>query len=206
MSERSAHTRRAIINAAYVLIRRRGYARVGLDEIAAGALVTKRTLYYHFASKDDLLGAVLERDEELCIAAFETFAGDLSGSAEEIVEDLFRDLGDWSSKPGWAGSGFSRLAMELADMPGHPARKLAHSHKARLEQCLCELLMRASPNVPASLGREMMLLIEGAIAMVLVHGDRSYAEAAARAAKRLVSSAPRPETNSSPVRGSVRRT
>jgi hypothetical protein len=32
----------------------------------------------------------------------------------------------------------------------------------------------------------MMLLMEGAMALMLIHGDRSYATAAARAAKMLV--------------------
>jgi hypothetical protein len=32
----------------------------------------------------------------------------------------------------------------------------------------------------------MMLLMEGAMALMLIHGDRSYATAAARAAKALV--------------------
>jgi hypothetical protein len=37
-----------------------------------------------------------------------------------------------------------------------------------------------------------MLLMEGAIALMLIHGDRSYAEAAARAAKRLMVKTPKP--------------
>jgi AcrR family transcriptional regulator len=192
MSERSADTRRAIINAAYVLLRRHGYARVSLDDIAAGAQVTKRALYYHFASKDDLLAAVLEMEDELAFIAFQTFAGDLGGTAEEIVDGLFRELGEWSSKPGWAGSGFTRLAMEMADLPGHPARKIACRHKERLEQCLCDQLANASSSVPPSLGREIMLLLEGAMVMVLLHGDRSYAEAAAGAARRLLPGLHRP--------------
>jgi AcrR family transcriptional regulator len=52
-------TRRAILDAAYELFYRNGYARVGVDEVAARAKVTKRTLYYHFRSKDDLLAEVL---------------------------------------------------------------------------------------------------------------------------------------------------
>jgi len=39
----------------------------------------------------------------------------------------------------------------------------------------------------AERAREVMLLMEGAMAMILIHGDRNYANAAARAAKTLVS-------------------
>ena len=42
---------------------------------------------------------------------------------------------------------------------------------------------------PSDRAREIQLLTEGAMVMILIHGDRSYADAAARAAKRLVSHA-----------------
>ena len=46
-------------------------------------------------------------------------------------------------KPSWAGSGFTRLVIELADLPGHPARAIARRHKALLESHLGDLLKRA---------------------------------------------------------------
>jgi hypothetical protein len=42
----------------------------------------------------------------------------------------------------------------------------------------------SSPSVRA---REIMLLMEGAMALMLIHGNRDYAAAAANAAKALVS-------------------
>ena len=61
-------TRRRILDAAYELFYRKGYSRVGVDEIAAFAGLTKRTLYYHFESKDQLLGSVLALHSELALA------------------------------------------------------------------------------------------------------------------------------------------
>ena len=78
MPRSATKTRQAILDAAYMQFRRRGYTRVSLDEIAAAARVTKRTLYYHFRSKDDLLGAVLEAQHQLALAAFKTFGDHLS--------------------------------------------------------------------------------------------------------------------------------
>jgi hypothetical protein len=34
--------------------------------------------------------------------------------------------------------------------------------------------------------REVALLVEGAVTMILIHGNREYAESASRAAKQLV--------------------
>jgi AcrR family transcriptional regulator len=186
MPRSSERTRRRILDAAYVLFRRRGYSRVSMDDIAAATKVTKRTLYYHFDSKDQLLAAVLQAQHELAFAAFRTFGDQLSGSPDEIVASLFRELAVWSDKPRWAGSGFTRLVIELADLPGHPARVIARRHKALLEAHLADLLSRAGVAEPRARAREIWLLSEGAISLILVHGDRGYAAAAAEAAKRLM--------------------
>jgi AcrR family transcriptional regulator len=182
----AAITRQRILDAAYVLFRRKGYTRVSMDEIAAAADVTKRTLYYHFESKDSLLAAMLEAQHHLALASFKTFADRLDGSPNAIIESLFRDLAVWADTPRWAGSGFTRLVIELADLRGHPARTIARRHKALLEAHLVELLAKAGVRAARQRAREIWLLSEGAISLMLVHGDRSYAAAAAQAAKRLI--------------------
>jgi len=159
-----------------------------MDEIAASAALTKRTLYYHFASKDVLLAKVLEAQHALALAAFQTFGQRLAGSPETIIDKLFEDLAVWSDQPRWAGSGFTRLVIELADLRGHPARLIARRHKAMLEGHLADLLAKADVASPKERAREIWLLSEGAISMILIHGDRSYAAAAAEAAKKLIRS------------------
>lgn len=187
MTRDAQATRRRILDAAYELFYQKGFGRVGVDDIAAAAGITKRTLYYHFKSKDDLLAAVLELHSELALARIRKYEGRYSGSASEILDVLFAELSRWSAKPAWTGAGFTRLAMELADLPGHPARAIAHRHKAAMEGWWAGLLERTGVPSAAERAREVVLLMEGATALILIHGDRSYAEAAARAAKRLVS-------------------
>jgi AcrR family transcriptional regulator len=179
-------TRKRILEAAYGLFRRRGFTRANMDEIAAAARLTKRTLYHHFTSKDQLLTEVLASQDELALQAFRTFGDRMSGSPEALVEGMFRELAVWADRPRWAGSGFTRLVVELADLPGHPARLIARRHKARLEACLAELLERAGVKGAKQLARSVWLLSEGAISLILVHGDRGYSSAAADAARILV--------------------
>jgi AcrR family transcriptional regulator len=199
-------TRRRILDAAYELFYRKGYSRVGVDEIAPFAGVTKRTLYYHFESKDQLLGSVLALHSELALARIGKYEGRYSGSPDQIIEVLFSELAKWSAKPDWAGAGFTRLVMELADLKGHPARAIAHRHKAAMEAWLASLLEKAGVSCPLDRAREVALLIEGATALILIHGDRSYAEAAGRAAKRLVSgSYDQPESTPPAPDGNVAR-
>jgi AcrR family transcriptional regulator len=186
MPRASEKTRRHILDCAYELFYRKGFGRVGVDEIAASSGVTKRTLYYHFKSKDELLAAVLNLHHELALARIRKYQDRYRGDAADIVGLLFAELAKWSKKPGWTGAGFTRLVMELADLPGHPAHAVARRHKAAVEGWYTELLARAGVSMPSERAREVALLAEGATALILIHGDRSYAETAARAAKRLI--------------------
>lgn len=179
-------TRQRILNAAYAQFYRKGFARVGVDEVAEAAKVTKRTLYYHFDSKDELLAAVLDAQHVLAMNTFRSWADRLEGDADEIVTRLFAELSKWSAKPRFSGSGFTRLAMELADLPGHPARAAAKRHKGLIEAQLAEMLATSKVSKPAETAREIVLLLEGATNLILIHGDRGYADAATRAAKALL--------------------
>ena len=85
-------TRRRILDAAYKLFRRKGFTRVSMDDIAAATGVTKRTLYHHFTSKDALLGAVLDAQQELALAAFRTFGDRMAGSPEQMITAMFEQL------------------------------------------------------------------------------------------------------------------
>lgn len=57
---RSTH-REAIVDAATELFHRQGFSRTTTDQIAAGAQITKRTLYRYFDSKESLLLAIHEQ-------------------------------------------------------------------------------------------------------------------------------------------------
>jgi AcrR family transcriptional regulator len=159
-----------------------------MDEIASATAVTKRTLYNHFQSKDQLLAAVLEAQNELASASFRTFGDQLTGSPVAIVDGLFRDLAVWSDKPRWAGSGFTRLVIELADLPGHPARAIARRHKALLESHLGDLLKRAGVKEAYRRAREIWLLSEGAISLMLVARSGFSAEIRAPSRTQLMGS------------------
>ena len=51
--------RDAIVQAAIVEFRDNGFEATSVDKVAARAEVSKRTLYNHFASKDELFAAIL---------------------------------------------------------------------------------------------------------------------------------------------------
>jgi len=185
MIRRSALTRQRILGAAYELFYRHGYGRVGVDAIAAHAGVTKRTLYNHFPSKDELVAAALDNQHVQAFAQIRKWGAKAARNPREFLSGIFEELRQWASKPRWLGSGFTRLTMEMADLPGHPVRRAAHLHKTEVESWLREELTRLGANHPAELARQTMVLIEGCLSLILIHGDPGYATAASRAAQQL---------------------
>lgn len=179
-------TKVRILRAAYRLLYKEGFARVSMDAIADAAGVTKRTLYYHFDSKDTLTAAMLEHQHQYALAQIQKWGRNSSKTAADYLTALFDDLEHWASQPRWLGSGFTRITMELAHLPGHPARRAANDHKYAVEAWLaCELKLLGALNAQ-ELARQVMLLIEGSMSLILIHGDASYAKSAARAAVRLI--------------------
>jgi AcrR family transcriptional regulator len=184
MRQPKSLTRIKILDAAYGLMWRQGFLRVSMDEIGERAGVTKRTLYQHFPSKDDLLAATLAHSSELAIARLRDFPA--SKTPNEFIDQFFSQLAAWAAKPRWSGGGFTRVVIELADLRGHPARSIARKHKAAVEDWLTDSLSAIGVSSAAQHAREIMLLMEGAMALMLIHGNRDYARAAASAAKALV--------------------
>jgi AcrR family transcriptional regulator len=185
MPRSSKPTRKRILNAAYELFYRQGFSRSGVDAIAEHAGVTKRTLYNHFDSKDVLIGAVFEHQHERALAQIQGWSDRSAESPADLLAGVFHELGRWASQPRWLGSGFTRLTMELADLPGHPARRAAHFHKLEVENWLARELDRVGAEDPRGLAKCAMLLIEGCLSLILIHGDASYAAAAESAARQL---------------------
>ena len=182
-------TREQILEAADQLFYAEGLGAVTMDRIAARTGVTKKTVYYHFRSKDDLLGAYLDSRHEAVMERYRSWAG-TSGSVSERVQRMFRELAEACAERTWRGCGFLRLACELADLPGHPACVAARRHKTAFEAWLRSLLESERRRDSHELARSLMVLLDGAIAGALIHRDRSYPEAAARAAGKLLDDAP----------------
>ena len=178
-------TRLQIIEAADHLFYSEGLAAVSMDRIAERAGVTKKTLYYHFRSKDDLMGAYLDSRHGRVMERYHNWAG-TSGTAAERVERMFRCLAESTRERSWRGCAFVRAACELADRPGHPAALAARRHKTAFEQWLRDLLEGEGRANAAHLARSLMVLLDGAIVQALIHRDTAYAEAAAGMASVLL--------------------
>jgi AcrR family transcriptional regulator len=186
MARDSSATRQRIIAAAGELFYGEGIQSVSVDAIAGKAGVTKRTLYYHFKSKDHLIAAYLEARDVQTLDRYRRWLDRADGPLTQQIAGMFQKLASYARSPEWKGCGFARAAAELAGAPGHPALAIAARHKKGFEAWLGSVLASEGIANAAALARQLMILVDGAITQVLIHRDPSYADAAGKAAVALI--------------------
>lgn len=162
--------RERILSASQQLFRDQGINCTGVDQLCAVAQVSKRTLYQHFAGKDELIAEYLRRfDPDILPEVFDST--DLTPRERLLaVFDIHSPL-----------CPFIAAAVEIPD-PDHPARALAHDYKKAFAARLTETAREAGANDPEQLGEQLALLLDGASARSRVLNTDTFATAAAIAA------------------------
>jgi AcrR family transcriptional regulator len=186
MTRSSNTTQAQIIQAADDLFYGEGIRSASMDAIAERAGVTKRTLYYHFRSKDDLIAAYLQARDEPTLRRYEVWLDATRGTLAEQIAGVFRRLARVATAANWKGCGFQRAAAELAGSPGHPALKIGSAHKKKFESWLTGRITAEGLDNAALRARQVMIVLEGAVAQMLIHRDPSYVQAAGKLAAVLL--------------------
>lgn len=96
----SASTKRALIDVAARLFTEHGYAGTSLDEIVAGARVTKGALYHHFTGKQALFEAVFVKVESDSAKAIRRAVRDNADPWKQALSGL-RAFLDVVQEPGY---------------------------------------------------------------------------------------------------------
>jgi AcrR family transcriptional regulator len=179
--------RERIMTAARRMFYERGVRAVGVEAIVAEAGVTKMSLYRHFASKDELLGACLgERVAGFWAWWDKALANAVPvGDARAQIVALFERLGARATAPGFRGCPMTNAAIEFPE-PDHPGRRLSAAHKRELRERLEALAARAGARDPAALADGLTLLFEGAYASSQTFGPAGPARSVAAAAAALL--------------------
>jgi AcrR family transcriptional regulator len=175
----------------------RGIRAVGVDTIAAEIGISKRTLYNHFPSKDELIAAYLAR-------RFSQPPSSDKPPAEQIL-GTFDSLERRFASKDFRGCPFVNAVAELG-AEDRAVKKIAVAFKESRRIWFRDLLMRLEVADPDHLATQLTLLVDGAIAQDLVRDDPSMARAAKEAARVLLANAGVNIPSSSPrTRGPIRR-
>ncbi|MFE4654897.1 TetR/AcrR family transcriptional regulator [Streptomyces sp. NPDC056707] len=158
---RGRGARERILQAATELFTSQGINATGMEQLTTVARVSKRTLYMHFAGKDDLVHAYLQQLEEGLLPA-EASPGQDPLHAREQLLAIFEWAPADSSAP-LRGCPFLNASVEVPD-PDHPVHRLAAAYKSEFARRLTGLARRAGARDPEALGEQLALLYDGAVA------------------------------------------
>ncbi|MGY5277218.1 TetR/AcrR family transcriptional regulator [Nocardia gipuzkoensis] len=162
-----------------------GIRAVGIDRLLHESGVGRASFYRHFASKDDLIVAVLEdRDRRWLSWLRESVEAKTDDQAARPLA-VFDALADRFARKDFRGCAFINTMVEVADRAS-AAHQVADRHKRRVIAYLSELLTEAGRSDATELAAELALLVDGAIVTAVREGTPDAATRARTIARRLL--------------------
>ena len=187
--------RQHLMATAWRLFYRDGYRPVGIDTLLAEAELAKMTLYNHFASKDDLIVAVIRKRSEEVLAGLADAVARAGRSPERRLLAVFDWLKVLFGSADFNGCAFIRALSEFPE-PTHRVHQAAWSHKQSVRKMLLRLAAEAGAKDPPALADSLRLLIDGALVAAHATGSAKPARVARAAAANLLKQARRSASRS----------
>ncbi len=157
-----------ILNIADELFYREGIRATGVDTIIAKSGVAKTTLYRYYPSKDDLVVAYLQRRNQHFWELMEAEIAKYSQPREKLLA-VFKWLDELLAKPDCLGCPFIVTSSEFGELD-YPGHRVAIEHKQAVLKRLVELTEGVSIKDSEELGKNLILLIDGAFAQRRLFG------------------------------------
>jgi AcrR family transcriptional regulator len=168
----AVEVRDRILETASALFYRQGVRAVGVDLVVEQAGVAKTSLYRHFRTKDDLVAAFLQREDEDFWDGWDRVAQRHKDDPDAELDAHLDWIGQRVGRPNYRGCPQLNVAAEFPDSD-HPARKVAAAHKREMRRRLKGIAERIRVKRPDELAGQLSLLINGAFvsSQVLAAGE-----------------------------------
>ena len=187
----AVQARERLLATAEELFYAEGVRAVGVERILAESGVGRASFYRHFASKDDLVVAVLTGRDERWRAWLRATVDGYDLPAVERPVAVFDALAERFTRDDFRGCAFINTMIEAADRDS-AAHQVAAAHKSAVTEYLETLLAEAGRDDHAALAPELTLLVDGAIVTALREGSADAAVRAGRIARALLAYRPDP--------------
>ncbi|MFP2960310.1 TetR/AcrR family transcriptional regulator [Myxococcus sp. 1LA] len=156
-----AEVRERILATASELFYSQGVRAVGVDLVVEKAGVAKTSLYRYFGTKDDLIAAFLQREDEDFWGGWDRVAQAHADAPLAELEAHLKWIAERVARPNYRGCPQLNVAAEFPDTE-HPARRVATAHKQELRTRLKRLAERLGASRADELAGQLALLINGA--------------------------------------------
>jgi AcrR family transcriptional regulator len=178
-----SNKRSQLVETALALFYRQGIHATGVEQIARESGVTKKTLYSHFASKEDLVLAALRLRDEQFRHRME-HAVNAAAPAERALAYI-EFLISWGQEANYCGCAFINAAAEYA-LPQDPIHRLAAEHKRLVYEFLLGILQAQEITAAEQAATELFLIGEGVIVANQVGGVTGVAATARTATQAML--------------------
>jgi len=172
-----------IVEVARELFCRDGIHATGIDRILTEAGASKMTLYSRFGSKEALVREVLTREGSDWRDSFFRRVEAAGLDPALRLSAVIPALRVWFEGERFYGCAFMNAAAEHAkgSRGGEPwLRDMAAAHHAAILGFLAGLAGQAGDIEPLMVARQVLLVLDGAIAAMMVSGDAGVLEVATR--------------------------
>ncbi len=180
--------RELLMKTALELFAKNGIHATGVDTIVEQSGVTKRTLYAHFHSKDELILAVLRHYDGVARNEFMRQVENGGKSPKTRLLAIFDFAQRWFQDNNFSGCIFINAIGEYSD-DDSPIRQICKEYKKLVKHYIQQLCQEAGAPDPRQLAEELALLLEGATVTAQVSQNPKTAQIAKRAAKALIDKA-----------------
>jgi AcrR family transcriptional regulator len=158
---RPSKARARLVEAASELFYSNGIRNVSIEQVLDSAHVTRSTLYRYFSTKDDLVFAYLEREDQAIRARFAEAASAVS-TPDELLQLVVGAITHDICGPGFRGCPFMNAAIEYPDAD-HQVRTAVNGHRAWFFESVSAVLASAQHADPDRAGRALVLLRDGSM-------------------------------------------
>nr|WP_184829885.1 TetR/AcrR family transcriptional regulator [Jiangella mangrovi] len=155
---------------------------VGVDALLKAANVARRSLYEHFGGKDGLIAEVLRLTADEDVAAYRRVMEAAGDDPRRRLPAIFDWLGEVIDAPDFRGCRYLGADLALAD-PDHPAHAVARRYREGLHELLERELRDLDHPQPADAADQLLLLIDGVLAVGATRPETHPAAAARRLAE-----------------------
>lgn len=178
-----------LLDAAEELFHAHGIAATGVDAVLRCAEVAPATLYAHFAGKDHLVAAYLQRRLERWRTTWDEVLERCGDDADARALSVFDALTEFTRPPGATrGCAFLAASVEVTD-PAHPAHAWLAADTRLLRERLHTYAAGTGTADPDALAAELLLLYDGALAARTRRGIAPDGDTAATSARSLAAAA-----------------
>ena len=175
-----------ILATADELFYREGVRAVGIQRVIDEAGIAKASLYAHYASKDDLVAACMERRGQATRTAVNAALAAAPDNPRAKLLALFDFQREAVIDPGFHGCPVQKTHSELLAETDHPARKVTAAPRQWMHELYARLVKETGATSPDYVAGALVVLFDGAIATTMVDGDVNATRYARLAAEQII--------------------